>query len=69
MSIFRRIFIASILCISASWAVAQPTPTQTDPNGGAKPGAAPIGGIEILIALGGLLGAKKIFDSNRKNQG
>ena len=39
----------------------------TGPNDGAAPGAAPIGGIEILIGLGGLLGAKKIFDNRKKN--
>ena len=39
----------------------------TNPNEGAAPGAAPISGIEILIGLGGLLGAKKLFDARKKN--
>jgi len=37
-----------------------------DPNGGGKPGSAPIGGIEYLIGLGGLLGIKKIMSLSRK---
>jgi hypothetical protein len=43
--------------------VAQPG---SDPNDGAAPGA-PISGIEILIGLGGLLGAKKLFAARKKN--
>ena len=69
MSIYRKILIAAILCISTSWVAGQVTPTQTDPNDGAKPGTAPISGIEILIGLGGLLGAKKVFDLKRKAKG
>lgn len=43
-------------------AVAQPN---SNPGGGAKPGTVPISGIEILIALGGLVGFKKIYDSRK----
>jgi hypothetical protein len=42
-------------------AVGQPG---SNPGGGVKPGV-PITGIEILIALGGLVGLKKIFDSKK----
>lgn len=39
----------------------------SNPNEGGAPGTAPISGIEILIGLGGLLGAKKLFDARKKN--
>jgi hypothetical protein len=65
MKIYRRVLIAAIFSIACNYVAAQP-PTQTDPNGGGKPGTAPIGGIGILIAVGGLLGAKKIFDSKKE---
>ena len=65
MKMYRRVLIAAIFCISCYSIAAQP-PTQTDPNGGGKPGTAPIGGIEILIAVGGLLGAKRIFESKKE---
>lgn len=42
-------------------------PGAGDPNQGRKPGEAPISGIGILLALGGLLGAKKVFDTRKKN--
>jgi hypothetical protein len=42
-------------------------PGAGDPNGGGKPGSVPISGIEILIAVGGLLGIKKIIAQKKRN--
>ncbi len=54
-------FCLFILFMASSFMVlAQPDPT-ADPD-------VPITGIEILVALGGLLGAKKIFDSGKKKK-
>jgi hypothetical protein len=58
------VFVVLCLLASASLAFAQPG---TDPNDGAAPGT-PITGIEILIAIGGLLGAKKIFISKSRTK-
>lgn len=57
--IFVALFVLGFNCLC----FAQPG---VSPNEGAAPGAAPISGIEILIGLGGLLGAKKLFDLKRK---
>lgn len=54
-----------ILLVFASDLLVFAQPGQS-PNGGGAPGTAPISGIEILIGLGGLLGAKRIFDARRK---
>lgn len=64
MGIKNIIFTVAICMMS--WTQLEAQPTSGDPNGGGKPGTAPISGIEILIGLGGLLGAKKIFDAKRK---
>lgn len=54
-----------IICFLLLWqgfsisGICQPGDPGTDPD-------VPISGIEILIGLGGLLGAKKIFDAKRK---
>ena len=65
MSVQKKVLIMAICCLSAGKLYSQPG--AGDPGG--KPGTAPISGIEILIGIGGLLGAKKIFDSNRKSKG
>jgi hypothetical protein len=53
-----RILFAVVLCLVATAAFAQPGPPP-DPD-------APITGIEILIAVGSIFGAKKIFESRKK---
>lgn len=60
-----KCLLVVILLIFASDVIVLAQPGQS-PNGGGAPGTAPISGIEILIGLGGLLGAKKIFDAKRK---
>ena len=67
MSVHKKLLIMAICCLSAGQVYSQPG--TGDPNEGGKPGAAPISGIEILIGLGGLLGAKKVFDLRRKGKG
>jgi hypothetical protein len=56
-----RLITISLLLLSII-AIGQPG----DPGGGGTPGAVPIGGIEILIALGAALGIKNIFLKRRK---
>ena len=64
----KRIIVTLFFAAAALTVFCQPG--AGDPvEGGAKPGTVPISGIEILIGLGGLLGAKKIFDSKRKGKG
>lgn len=58
------LFMTFIVVASALAVNAQPG---SNPNGGRAPGVTPISGIEILIGLGGLLGAKKLFNSRKKN--
>jgi hypothetical protein len=61
----RCLMVIVLLVVGLDFvAIAQPG---TDPNEGAAPGEAPISGIEILIGLGGLLGAKKMFEARKKN--
>jgi hypothetical protein len=62
----RTIFVLLLVLGLNCLCFAQPG---SNPNGGGAPGTAPISGIEILIGLGGLLGAKKIFDFKRKHKG
>lgn len=60
----RRLPILIIIIFISFSGFAQPG----DPAGGIKPdSSAPLGGIEILIGLGSLFGAKKIYQS-RKNK-
>jgi hypothetical protein len=61
MTKMRPLFILTIILISSWSAIAQPT--GGGPGGGGPP--VPISGIEILIAVGGLIGLKKIFDSRK----
>jgi len=65
MMIFRALIITAICCMGLSDTHGQPT--SGDPNGGGKPGVAPISGIEILIGLGGLLGARRLLNFRKKN--
>ena len=60
------IFVALLVLGFNCLCFAQPG---SNPNDGAAPGTAPISGIEILIGLGGLFGAKKLFDLKRKAKG
>ena len=62
---FKKWAVLAVLLVL--WANLGAQPTTGDPNEGGKPGTAPISGIGILIAVGGLLGAKKIFDVRKKN--
>lgn len=64
--IIGRYAIAAIII----WIVSAPCfgqPGGGGPGGGAPPPDVPISGIEILIGLGGLLGARKLFNSRKKN--
>lgn len=61
MSPYRRFFAVLLFSTIAIVAFGQPG---SNPGGGVKPGV-PITGIEILIAIGGLVGLKKIFDSKK----
>lgn len=64
MKIVRKLGLLGGLLLF--WINVNGQPSTGDPNQGAKPGEAPISGIEILIGLGGLLGAKKLFDARKK---
>lgn len=59
----RLLYILIFTIGSVSVSLAQPGDPDGDPD---QP--VPITGIEILIAAGGLFGAKKIIDSRRKKQ-
>jgi hypothetical protein len=61
----KKIFLLLFFAVMVFAAVAQPG--AGDPNGGGKPGAVPISGIEILIAMGGLLGIKRILDLKKRD--
>ena len=59
----RRLPIIAIIIFISFSTVAQPG----DPS--AKPDSTvPLTGIEILVGLGGLFGAKKMFDSRKKKK-
>lgn len=60
----KRIILVLFFMMAVSTVFSQPG--AGDP--GTKPGTVPITGIEILLAVGGLLGAKKIFDSRKKEK-
>ncbi|HEY0654542.1 MAG TPA: hypothetical protein VGD65_15505 [Chryseosolibacter sp.] len=62
MAALKKSFIVLSFVLFASSAFGQPG---SNPGGGTKPGTVPISGIEILIAIGGLVGLKKIFDSKK----
>lgn len=63
-AMLRGVFVVGMMLLWNGLAFSQPG---VSPNEGQPPGAAPISGIEILVALGGLLGVKKLFDSRKKN--
>jgi hypothetical protein len=54
------IFSVGFLLVATDLNAQPGTPTDGNPT--------PITGIEILIALGGLFGVKKIIDNRRKNK-
>lgn len=58
----KSVVAAFIFCALSLPIFAQPG----DPGGGGKPGEVPLTGIEYLLAAGGALGAKKIFDYRKK---
>ena len=59
-----RIFTLALLFVLVSiGSIAQPG--GGGPGGGGNPDAVPLGGIELLIAAGALLGAKKAFDKRK----
>ena len=62
-----KLGIVITLILTSSLLFAQPG--AGDPNGGGKPGSnpVPLGGVEILIAAGALLGAKKVFNKKINN--
>lgn len=66
MALLKKIILISVLFVAlvATAALAQPG---RNPNGGGRPGTTPvpITGIEVLIALGGFLGIKKILDTRK----
>jgi len=56
-----------VFCCISVLGVAQP-PGGGPPGGGGNPGSnAPISGIEIFLALGALLGIKKVLTINKKD--
>ena len=60
-----RIFIVGLLIFTAVVAYAQPG--GGGPCGGCDPDA-PLTGLEYLLAAGGVYGAKKWFDKNKKGK-
>ena len=67
MNLTSRYMVLVMLMVLGTTCVCLAQPGSS-PNDGAAPGTAPITGIEILIGLGGLLGAKKLFDARKKNK-
>lgn len=66
MKIFKGILFLSILCFSQFLNAAPPPPPAGSP-GCWPPPCVPIdGGITFLIAAGAAYGAKKIYDSRKK---
>lgn len=61
-TLLKYIFFLLIFCCT-SLAMAQPG-EPGDPDAG----IVPITGIEILLTAGGLLGAKRIYDSKRRDK-
>jgi hypothetical protein len=61
MHSFKKIIAIAFFLVVSITGFSQPG---GNPGGGVKPGV-PITGIEILIALGGIVGIKKIFDSRK----
>ena len=61
MSALNKIILTLFFMFLAMPGFCQPG---SNPGGGTKPGV-PITGIEILVAVGGLIGLKKIFDSRK----
>ena len=58
MNSFKKVILILVFSLSGSYLMAQPG-EPGDPD-------VPITGIEILLAAGGLFGAKKVIDSKRK---
>ena len=60
----KKIATALILVVMISFSAdAQPG---SGPGGGTKPGTVPISGIEILLAIGGFVGAKKLLSKKSR---
>jgi hypothetical protein len=59
----RKLLFLSLLCITSFNLLAQPG----DPGGGEDPDV-PITGIEILLGVGGALGARKLAKRKNKTQ-
>jgi hypothetical protein len=57
------VFCLAIIIGAATSTFAQPG----DPGGGGDPDV-PISGIEILLGLGGLYGARKVYQQNKKKK-
>jgi hypothetical protein len=55
----QRLFLSTIFCMVVFVATAQPGDPSNDPD-------VPITGIEILIALGGVLGIRKFISSKQR---
>jgi len=62
-----RIITLAILMSASLVCVAQPDVEVPGDPQNSEPDQVPITGIEILIGLGGLLGAKKYYDLRKKN--
>jgi hypothetical protein len=62
MSAIKRFIAVLLFLFLVTPCFSQPG---SNPGGGGKPGGVPITGIEILVAVGGLIGLKKIFDSRK----
>jgi len=58
----KETFVFVVLMCVGVLAFAQPG----DPNGGTKPGTVPITGIEWLLAAGGALGARQLWQRRKK---
>lgn len=56
----RKIFLCLALCVLVLNVNAQPGNPSTDPD-------VPISGIEILLAMGGLMGLRKWYVSRKKS--
>ena len=64
--IIRFTLIVALFFLAGGDVFAQPG--AGDPNGGEKPGAVPIGGVEILLLAGGALGIRKMVASKKSKK-
>lgn len=57
----KKVGLIVCFCLGVVWAIAQPTDPSADPDN-----PVPLGGIELLLAAGALIGVKYLGKKNKK---